>query len=59
MVLGQGLIGIIALICAIWVIHDVWTNQKKMKKERKIIWTVLAVILSIITAIAYYFIEKK
>jgi uncharacterized membrane protein YidH (DUF202 family) len=59
MILGQGLIGIIALICAIWVIYDVWTHQKKMKQERKIIWTVLAVILSIITAIAYYFIEKK
>jgi hypothetical protein len=59
MVLGQSLIGLIALACAIWVIYDVWTNQKKMMHERKIIWTVVAIFFSIITAIVYYFIEKK
>ena len=59
MVLGQSLFGLIALACAIWVIYDVWTNQKKMKQERKIIWTVVAIFFNIITAILYYFIEKK
>ena len=59
MVLGQSLFGLIALACAIWVIYDVWTNQKKMKQERKILWTVVAIFFNIITAIFYYFIEKK
>jgi prolipoprotein diacylglyceryltransferase len=59
MVLGGGIIGLIALICAIWVIHDVWTQQKRMKQEKKIVWTILAILFSIITAILYYFIEKK
>lgn len=54
-----GLIGIIALICMIWVIFDVWTNNKRMSSLAKIIWTVLAVFFSIITAVVYYFIGKK
>jgi hypothetical protein len=53
-----GIIGIIALICAIWVIFDVWTKQKKMSDGSKILWTVFAIIFSIITAIVYY-IKKK
>ena len=53
------IIGIIAVICAIWVIYDVWTRQKKMSSGNKVIWTVLAIIFSIITAIVYYFSRKK
>jgi ABC-type spermidine/putrescine transport system permease subunit II len=53
------LIAIVAVICAVWVIYDVWTNNKKMKDIAKIIWTVFAIIFSIITAIVYYFIGKK
>jgi hypothetical protein len=53
------LIGIVALICAIWVIYDVWANNKKLNDTAKIIWTVFAVILSILTAIVYYFIGRK
>jgi len=53
------LIGIVALICAIWVIYDVWANNKKLNDTAKIIWTVFAVISSILTAIVYYFIGRK
>jgi len=53
------IIGLISLVCAIWVIFDVWTNKKKMKQSMKIVWTVLAVFFGIITAVVYYFIEKK
>lgn len=53
------LISVIAVICAVWVIYDVFTNQKKMKSEKKILWTVLAILFSIITAIVYYFVVKK
>ncbi|HPD81745.1 MAG TPA: PLDc N-terminal domain-containing protein [Candidatus Pacearchaeota archaeon] len=53
------IVGIVAVICAVWVIYDVWTKQKKMKDLEKIVWTVAAIVLSILTAIVYYFVKKK
>jgi hypothetical protein len=50
---------IIAILCAVWVIYDVWTVNKKLSDLAKIIWTVFAIVLSIITAIVYWFVEKK
>ncbi|WP_436517267.1 PLDc N-terminal domain-containing protein [Ekhidna sp. To15] len=49
---------IVAIICAVWVIYDVWTKQK-MSGGSKIIWTIFALLFSIITAIIYYFMKKK
>lgn len=57
--LGGGIVGIIALICAIWVIYDVWAVNRKLSDVAKIVWTIFAVIFSIITAIVYYFVGKK
>ncbi len=57
--LGSGILGIIALICAVLVIYDVVSNQKKMKDSHKVIWIILAIIFSIITAIVYYFLVKR
>jgi prolipoprotein diacylglyceryltransferase len=55
-----GTIGwILAVVAAVWVIVDIWTKQKKMEQGMKILWTVLAVIFSIITAIIYYFVVYK
>jgi prolipoprotein diacylglyceryltransferase len=53
------LIYLISVVCAIWVIFDVWTNNKKMKQSMKIVWTVCAVFFGIITAAVYYFIGRK
>ena len=50
---------LIGLICAVWVIYDVFTTQKKMKTEMKVLWTILAILFSVITAIVYYFVVKK
>lgn len=50
---------IIAVLAAVWVIYDVFTVQKKMKEERRIMWTIAAVIGSILTAIVYYLVVKK
>ena len=55
----SGTIGIIGLICAVWVIYDVWAKQKKIDETHKILWTVFAVLFSILTAIVYYFAVKK
>lgn len=50
------LIGIVAMV---WVIYDVWANNKKANTTKKVIYTVFAIFFSIITAIVYYFLEKK
>ena len=53
------LIYVIGLGCAIWVIYDVWAVNKRMSDGDKIIWTILAIFFSIITAIIYYFTKKR
>ena len=58
-IFGSGIIGIIALICAIWVIYDVLVKNKGLSQVAKIIWIVCAILFSIITAIVYYFIGRK
>ena len=58
MVFGS-LIGVIALICAVWVIYDVLVNNKRLSDGMKILWIVCAVIFSIITAIVYYLVGRN
>jgi predicted outer membrane lipoprotein len=53
------LLYIIGLACAIWVIYDVWAVNKRLSDTDKVIWTILAVFFSIITAIIYYLIKKR
>lgn len=55
----SNIVYIISIICAIWVIYDVWAVQKKLTAGMKVLWTILALIFSIITAIIYYFVVKK
>jgi hypothetical protein len=59
MAMWGGIIGVVALLSAIWVIYDVLANNKKLKTTTKVIWIVCAVFFSIITAIIYFFIGKK
>jgi hypothetical protein len=53
------IVSIVAFICAIWVIYDVLVNNKRLSIGMKVLWIVLAVFFSIITAIIYYFVYKK
>ena len=53
------ILSVIALACAVWVIYDVFTNNKKLSDGMKVLWIVLALLFSIITAIIYYFVYKK
>ena len=55
----NSIIGIIALVCAVWVIYEVWVNNKKKDFVIKVVWTIAALVLSILTAVVYYFVEKK
>ena len=55
----NSIVSLVALVCAIWVIYDVWAVNKKKDTGIKVIWTVCAILFSIITAVVYYFVEKK
>jgi prolipoprotein diacylglyceryltransferase len=50
---------ILAIICAIWVIYDVLAKNKKLSTGMKVLWIVLAIFFSIITAIIYYLVYKR
>ena len=58
MVFGS-LIGVIALICAVWVIYDVLVNNKRLSDGMKLLWIICAIIFSIITAIVYYLVGRN
>lgn len=53
-----GLLGIIAIICAIYVIYDVW-NDQFMPTNTKLLWTIMSLLFSIITAIIYFIQKSK
>lgn len=55
----KSIIGLIGLICAVWVIYDVLANNKKLSTGMKVLWIICAFFFSIITAIVYYFVEKR
>jgi len=50
---------LIGLAAMIWVIYDVFVNHKGMSMGKKVLWTIFAILFSIITAIVYYFIVYK
>ncbi|MGV8172100.1 MAG: PLDc N-terminal domain-containing protein [Candidatus Woesearchaeota archaeon] len=53
------LIGLIALVCAVWVIYEVVTKHKNWTDGKKLVWIVCAIVFNILTAIVYYFLEYK
>ena len=56
--MGLGVVlWILGVVAMIWVIYDVWVEKKKFTMTRKVVWTVLALLLSILAALAYYLIE--
>lgn len=57
--IGGNIVSIIALACAIWVIYDVLAVNKKLSTGMKVLWIILALLFSIITAIIYYLVQKR
>ncbi len=53
------IIYLVALVCMVWVIYDVWANRKSMKDGTKILWTICALLFSIVTAIVYALVGRK
>lgn len=58
MAIGTTLLWILGILAAVWVIYDVLANQRRMSTGMKVVWIILAVLFSIITAIIYYFVYK-
>jgi len=56
---AMGVMSTLQLICAIWVIYDVWAVNKSLSSGAKILWTIAALFFGLIGAAAYYFIEKN
>lgn len=55
----HNLLGTLAVLAAIWVIYDVAVNNKRLSDGMKVLWIILAVLFSIITAIIYYLIGRN
>ncbi len=54
------LLPLIAALCAVWVIYQIWVVEKNTKsKEEKLLWTLLALLFSIVTAGIFFFLEKN
>ena len=53
------IIGIVAFICAAWVIYNVLVHNKSFSTGMKAAWIICALLFSIITAIIYYLVAKK
>lgn len=54
----MGILALIQLVCAVWVIIEVLKRKDKSTSETAI-WIIAAIFFGIITAIVYYFKEKK
>jgi hypothetical protein len=48
---------IAAFVCAIFVIYSAWTSDKTV--GAKLLWTIGALLLSILTAIAWVLVERR
>lgn len=59
MALLTTIVYIVGILCAVWVIYDVFAKNKGLSTGMKVLWTVLALFFSIITAIVYYFVYKN
>jgi hypothetical protein len=52
------IMGIIALIAAIWVIYDVLVYNRHLSTGMKVLWIICALFFSIITAIIYLLVGR-
>lgn len=55
----ENILYILGIICAVWVIYQVWAVNTKLSVGSKLIWTIFAILFNIITAVVYYFVGRK
>ncbi len=51
--------GLLSFISFAWVAYEVWSNNHRLTKTNKIVWTIAAFFFSVLTAIVYYFSQKR
>lgn len=49
----------VGIACIVYVLVDVWSGSKRLSDGQKILWTVLALLFSIVTAIVYFILFKR
>lgn len=49
---------IISILCAAYVIYNVWFVNQKISFWGKVIWSAFAVFFNIITAFVYFLVKK-
>ncbi|MCA1764049.1 MAG: PLDc N-terminal domain-containing protein [Flavobacteriales bacterium] len=54
----QQILALVGLGCAVWVIYDAWSKNPRLSEMAKILWTIAAILFSILTAIVYYVTQK-
>lgn len=48
---------LLGVICAVWVIYDVWAKNHQLSETNKILWTVFALLFNVVAAVVYYFVH--
>ncbi len=54
-----GILGFIAFVAAAWVLYDLWTKNDRLTDTEKLVWTIAAIAFNAVTAIVYYFTQKR
>ncbi|HKL02413.1 MAG TPA: hypothetical protein VJ911_02010 [Cryomorphaceae bacterium] len=52
------ILALVGLGCAVWVIYDAWSKNPRLSEMAKILWTIAAILFSVLTAIVYYVSQK-
>ena len=53
------LLGLISLVCTVWVIYEVWSKNPRLSETNKILWTIFALIFGIAAALIYYLVHVR
>lgn len=54
----QQILAVVGLVCAVWVIYDAWSKNHRLSETAKVLWTIAAILFSILTAIVYYVTQR-
>lgn len=50
---------ILGLLAFLWVVYDIFKNQKAMSAGKKALWIAVTLIFGLLGAGAYYLVEKR
>lgn len=53
------LFSLLYLAAAVWVLYEVWAKNNRFTDTEKLIWTIGAILFSLITAVVYYLTRRK